>query len=300
MSQKTATLAIVFADISGSTRLYETLGDTKAKEVVARCLEVMTRVVGEHGGTIIKTIGDEVMCTFHEAEGAVEAAVDMQESIGEDLLADDDQFPEGLSIRIGLHYGPAIMDGGDVFGDAVNIAARMAGQAKGGQILTTQYTIEALTSQQQANTRCIDLIPVKGKSEQIEIHEVIWKEEEDVTHVSGGLVSAQVNGLCLRLRYRDQELTLGQQSGALTMGRGLGAGLVIRDKVASREHARIEHRRGKFVLRDQSTNGTYVLTPAGQIFVRMDEVTLIGRGQISLGRTFDEDPEEIVFFDCES
>ncbi len=299
MAQQTAKLVIAFADISGSTRLYETLGDTKAREVVARCLNVMTRVVSEHGGTIIKTIGDEVMCTFPQADAAVKAAMDLQESVSDELSARDAGVPRGLSIRVGLHYGPAIVDGGDVFGDAVNIAARMAGQAKGGQIIMTQFIVEALTPKLRANTRCLDLIPVKGKRDHIQVHEVLWKDE-DVTLVGANLVSPIVNGLRLRLSYRESQITLSQQSAPLTMGRGKGAGLVIKDKMASREHARIEQRRGKFVLHDQSTNGTYVRSEAGTIFLRMDEITLIGRGQISLGRNFDENSKEVVNFDSET
>jgi len=296
MAKQTATVAILFADISGSTRLYENLGDTRATEVVAQCLESMTRVVRQHGGTVVKTIGDEVMCTFPSAEAAVEAATNMQEEVCEALPARNPRVPPNLSIRVGLHFGSAIFEAGDVFGDAVNTAARMAGQAKGGQIITTQLTVDALPAALQANTRCIDQIPVKGKREHIQIHEVIWKDD-DVTHVAPGLAAPRADGLQLRLRYHKHALTLGEQSGTLVMGRGKEANLVIKDRLASREHARIEYRRGRFVLTDQSTNGTYVMTPAGPLFLRREEMTLFGKGEISLGRSFDEEPTEVVLFE---
>ena len=75
MARKAATLAIVFADISGSTRLYESLGDQTARQLIAECLEVMTEQVAKYSGTVIKTIGDEIMCTFPSANQAVEAAM---------------------------------------------------------------------------------------------------------------------------------------------------------------------------------------------------------------------------------
>ena len=127
MSRRSATLAIVFADISGSTRLYETLGDAVARELVSQCLDLMTQQITKHGGTVIKTIGDEIMCTFATGDEAVESAMAMQEVVTEDLPRINPNMPSSMTIRIGLHFGPAILEQGDVFGDAVNTAARMAG-----------------------------------------------------------------------------------------------------------------------------------------------------------------------------
>ena len=131
MARNTANLAIVFADISGSTRLYETLGDAIARELVSQCLELMTVQITRFDGTVIKTIGDEIMCTFPTAERATESSMGMQEAITEDLPDINPNMPSTMTIRIGLHFGSVILEGGDVFGDAVNVAARMAGLAKG-------------------------------------------------------------------------------------------------------------------------------------------------------------------------
>ena len=129
-AQQTVTLAIVFADISESTRLYDVMGDTQARELVAQCLGVMTGVVHERRGTVIKTIGDELMCTFPRAGSAVAAARGMQEAVSKDLPDLNPSTPKDLTIRIGIHYGPAIVDGGDVFGDAVNVAASQSRNGK--------------------------------------------------------------------------------------------------------------------------------------------------------------------------
>ena len=136
MAPKTKNIGIMFADVAGSTQLFEILGDDKARSTIAETLELLTNVINAHNGTVIKTIGDEVMCTFPEADDSANAATEMQETL-EDANEMRDEGPE-IKVRIGMHFGPALLEGGDVFGDAVNVAARMAAQAKGGQIITTK------------------------------------------------------------------------------------------------------------------------------------------------------------------
>ena len=152
MARKSATLSIVFADISGSTRLYEVLGDAVARELVSECLGLMSEQIDKYSGTVIKTIGDEIMCTFPTADQATEASMGMQEGVTEDLPDRNPNTPSTLTIRVGLHHGSAILESGDVFGDAVNVAARMAGLAKGGQIITTKETAEQLTPVLRSST----------------------------------------------------------------------------------------------------------------------------------------------------
>jgi len=136
MSQPPTSLTILFADISGSTRLYETLGDKIALEKIDHCLTLLGKVAQRYSGEVIKTIGDEIMCAFPTASSAVEAAMVMQQ----DLIASTST----LHVRIGLHFGEVIRDGSDVFGDAVNVAARMTRLAVPDQIMTTRETAEAV------------------------------------------------------------------------------------------------------------------------------------------------------------
>jgi class 3 adenylate cyclase len=297
MSRNAVTLAIVFADISGSTRLYESLGDAMARELVAECLALMTERIHKHGGTVIKTIGDEIMCTFETAEQAVEAAMSMQEGVTEDLPGRNPNTPSTLTIRVGLHHGSAILESNDVFGDAVNVAARMAGLAKGGQIITTQSTAEQLSPNLRASTRHLDRISVKGKADEIDIFEVIW-QAEDMTRMATGLLKGYVKEATLRLSYNGKEQVLDQDMDPLVLGRGKKADLVINDAMASREHARIECRRGKFILTDMSTNGTYVQSAEGPYYLRREDLVLIGDGRIALGRKLSE-ATDFVSFSCE-
>ena len=295
MAPKTTNLAIMFADIAGSTKLYDTLGDQLARAKVAATLETMSEITRENKGTVIKTIGDEVMCTFPTAEDAGKAAWEMQERFEEEGESNTDGSP--VSVRIGMHFGPAILTGGDVFGDAVNIAARMAAQAKAKQIITTQDTLDKLPPAMRASTRFVDHAPIKGKKEEIDIFEIIW-QEEDVTRMATGMViNKPTPEAKLTLTYDGQTIELSKLRPGLVMGRSQNCDLTINEKLASRQHVRIELRRDKFFIVDQSTNGTHVISGDNpEEFLRREEIPLTGSGRISLGRGFSEDPDEVVEF----
>lgn len=295
MAPKNTNLAIMFADISGSTRLYETLGDTIARQLVADTLAIIASVISRYNGTVIKTIGDEIMCTFNSPEDAATAACEMHE-----LLEDEHLESNGdpVAIRIGMHFGPAIMEAGDVFGDAVNVAARMAAQAKARQIMTTKSTIDLLPPVMRASTRFVDYAPIKGKKEDVEIYEIIW-QQEDVTRMATDMLSPDKKPpqVKLRLQYNGQDIVLDHGRSSIVLGRSQGCDLSINEKLASRQHVRIELRREKFFIIDQSTNGTHVhIDDNGDAFLRREEMSITGNGTISLGRAFTEEPTEVVYF----
>lgn len=296
MAPKTTNIAILFADVSGSTRLFETLGDSTARVKIADVLDKLTRVTKEHHGTVIKTIGDEIMSTFPTAEDGAAAACDMHEAMDEDVT-EGSIASTPISIRVGFHFGPALMEGGDVFGDAVNVAARMAAQAKGGQIITTKSTLDLLSPITRASSRFVDRAPIKGKKEEIEIYEIIW-QEEDVTRMATGLLQeAPKPEARLKLKYSGKELEMNKQRSIVMMGRSNSCDLPINEKLASRQHVRIELRRDKFFIVDQSTNGTHVsIDNEEPAFLRREEMPLTGNGRISLGKGFDENPTEVVTF----
>lgn len=295
MAPKTTNLAIMFADIAGSTKLYDTLGDQLARTKVAATIETMSEITRQNKGTVIKTIGDEVMCTFPTAEDAGTAAWEMQEKFEEEAESNTDGSP--VSVRIGMHFGPAILEGGDVFGDAVNIAARMAAQAKAKQIITTQDTLDKLPPAMRASTRFVDHAPIKGKKEEIDIFEIIW-QEEDVTRMATGMViNKPTPEAKLTLTYNGQTIELSKLRPGLVMGRSQNCDLTINEKLASRQHVRIELRRDKFFIVDQSTNGTHVIIGDNpEEFLRREEIPLSGSGRISLGKGFSENPDEVVEF----
>ena len=146
-------VAIVFADVVGSTQLYDKFGDTKASETVAQCLDVMKDATHQYNGTVIKTIGDEVMSTFPTVEDAMGAAVMMQSRISADNKEDD---RIAVSIRIGCHFGPVVQEQNDIFGAAVHTANRMTSQAKARQIVLSGSTVDHMSAELRKQARQID------------------------------------------------------------------------------------------------------------------------------------------------
>ena len=290
MSSETQ-LAILFADVCGSTKLYDTIGDVKARDTIAECISLMTAATERNRGKLIKTIGDEVMTTFESVDDAAHAASEMQEAITQDLVVDG----RNIEIRTGFHFGPVILEGGDVFGDAVNVAARMAGQAKAGQILTTSSTVSRLSD--MFETRQIDRAQVKGKKGEIDVCEVIW-QREDVTRMAAPTwTNPQEHKARLVLEYRDQKIEMDESRPHVVMGRADQNDLVVKHNLISRMHARIEFRKGNFILTDQSINGTYVTAGDGaETLVRRDNVPIRGKGVIGLGQPLDDGSPDAIRF----
>ncbi len=293
MTNDASNLAVLFADISGSTRLYETVGDANALATIGRCLALVRLACEGCGGRVIKTIGDEVMAVFPTADQATEAAAEMQARISE-------LPPVGrsrLAIRVGFHFGPAIEVDGDVFGDSVNVAARMAGLAKGEQVILSAQTAAMLAPVLRARVREIDSLTVKGKLSDIGIFELLWQPSDtDLTALATRPVTPPAR---IRLRHGVREIVLGEANPVVRLGRDPQNDVVIADQMASRLHARIERRRDKFVLVDQSSNGTYVtIEGEREIHVRREEIILHGRGQICFGHAHAGDSGEVLAFSC--
>lgn len=287
----------MFADITGSTKLYDTLGDERAKAIISSTLNLLKEVIARYKGTVIKTIGDEVMCSFEDGEAATKAASDMMESVDEANESGATEMP--VQIHIGYHFGPCIEEDGDLNGDAVNVAARMTSQAKARQIITTAETASQLPFILQDNTRFVDRAAIKGKGE-VEIVEYIW-QSEDVTQMSASVpkAAAATRSVQLHLKYKDIALTLNSEREMAVLGRSPACDIPVAETQASRQHIRIELRRDKFYLVDQSTNGTWVQSEGRQLQVRREEIPLSGEGVISLGRAFEDNPQELVHFKLE-
>lgn len=293
-------LAILFADVVGSTRLFEIMGDLRAREMVSTCIEVMREATEQHNGTVIKTIGDEVMSTFPTADDALNAAGQMQQRIA----ARTELRVEGqpVAIRIGCHFGPVVLEARDVFGGSVHTANRMTSQAKAGQIITTAATVERLSPEWRASVRQIDVATIRGQGGEVAVYEVLW-QTEDVTSM---LPSIALSGRDarrpqrLRLQVQEKQYTVDERRPQATIGRADDNDIVIRGNLISRLHARVEFSRNRFTLTDQSTNGTFVQTAGEEeAFVRRDSIPIKGEGLIGLGRVPDQDSPLTIRFFCE-
>lgn len=275
-------VAILFADVVGSTQLYDKFGDTKASETVADCLEVMKDATYQYNGTVIKTIGDEVMSTFPTVEDAMGAAVTMQTRISADSRQED-HIP--VAIRIGCHYGPVVQEQNDIFGAAVHTANRMTSQAKARQVVLSGSTVEKMNPELRKQTRQIDVATVRGKLDEVALYELLWNPEEATSMLPTiEWESRKVSRLVLS--FRDRSIEVSDQRKTVVMGRADDNDLVVKGNLISRIHAKVEMRRGKFVLVDQSTNGTFLQNIQGEeTFVRRDTAELRGEGTIGLGKS---------------
>jgi adenylate cyclase len=283
---------ILFADVSGSTRLYETAGDSAALEAISACLAAARRATEGSGGRVVKTIGDEVLGIFPGPDSAANAAIEMQAKI--------DALPEvagtKLGVRIGFHHGPVLQRDDDVFGDTVNLAARLVAQAKKGEIILSTDTAAQLGPIFRAMVRELHAITVKGKTEDVGLAELVWKRDADATVFASNQRSKGPKS-ALRLNYRGRELTRRRDSDSISVGRDAGNGLVVEDDMASRQHCTIERRQDIFVLRDHSTNGTFVTVEGdAEMAVRRSEVSLRKHGWITFGRPRTPDVEGVEFF----
>ena len=291
-------VAILFADVVGSTKLYEQLGDVRARDMVGTCVELMRSATDHHHGTVIKTMGDEIMATFANADDALDAGAQMQREITHHpgLKVND----HAVAIRIGCNFGPVVMEARDIFGSAVHTANRMTSQAKAGQIITTATMVEHLSNEWRASVRQIDVATLKGRSSEFALFEVLWQPEESTSMVATISAGDSDKPQRLRLRYQGQEVLVDHGREIITIGRAEDNDLVIKGNLISRLHARIEMNRNKFMLIDQSTNGTFVAVKDGEdTFVRRDSMQIRGEGMIGLGKVPDENSSQVIRYSFE-
>ncbi len=284
---------ILFADIAGSTRLYEKLGDAEARHAVERCLKRVRLAIEGCQGRVVKTIGDAILAAFDNAETCLQAACQMQQRVAD--------LPRvggmALEIRVGFHHGPVLEENGDVFGDAVNLAARMADIAKAGQIIASANSVAGLSPLARQATRELAAVPVKGKGELVRVCEVIWHDEGNLTLMQAvpppSSLPARVE---LRVQHGSNQVALAAGWDVVLLGRDKSCDVVIADPMASRQHARIERRGDKIVLIEQSTNGTWIaLAGESERQLRREELVLVSNGRLSFGHPWHEGGEIIEF-----
>ena len=285
------TCSVMFADVAGSTKLYEQMGDERANSIISEVIEIMCDAITTFSGTIIKTIGDEVMCRFSQPDDCAKAAIQIQESLELGMI--QGAF---VSVRIGFHTGKVLIQGdGDIFGDTVNTAARMAGIAKGRQVVLTKSSAEQLSSELQLKARDFDKVLVKGKEQPLSISELVW-ENTGVTKMVSivGLLSQLKKEIVLSCNGKD--FSAGMDEGEIQIGRSPESDFIVDTEFVSRMHAKIAVKRGNFVLIDQSTNGTYVRSQDGNTrYLRRDEAVLTDTGIICLGTKIERgDPNWLV------
>ncbi len=271
----------MFADVCDSTTIYESIGDTQALALINRLFRALNGNVAAHGGTVVKTLGDGMVCQFPEADHAFRAACDMQAA----TQALEASKGLKLMIKVGFTWGPVVVEGGDVFGDTVNVCARLVGLASPHQVLTTRETLDALSGELRQRSRQLYPLKVRGRVGEVKVCEVLWHEDADRTKaLSGSTVIAAPKHWVLKLSYAGETIVV-QPSASVKLGRGKTNEVVVPSTLASRVHARIFGRSGNFVIADQSSNGTWLLMDghSREVTLRREEALMGERGYIGLG-----------------
>jgi hypothetical protein len=191
-----------------------------------------------------------------------------------------------VSIRIGCHYGPVVQEQNDIFGAAVHTANRMTSQAKARQIVISGFTVEQMSPELRNQARQIDVATVRGRIDEVALFELVWQPDE-ATNMLPTIEweNNERKASKLLLNFRDSTVEVSDKRKGINMGRAEDNDLVVKGNLISRIHAKVEMRRGKFMLIDQSTNGTFLQNLQGhETFVRRDSTELGEEGTIGLGR----------------
>ena len=302
MDETIRKLAILYADVSKSTHIYEKYGDKVARANINQCLDILTGITKEHGGSVVKTIGDEVMCQFVNPVKAALAAQQMHRSLRDS--SEDGVFSIGsIRVKIGWHYGPVSHRGKEIIGEAPVTAQQIIKLAKPEEILTSKQTLSMLPDELKGDARYINNIEAEAYSGNLEVYAIPWEEDEgEVTRIGKASASYddEIKHKVLMLDYPGKSVRIDASHTHCRIGRGKDCDLFVNGKFTSRQHAEIVFTHGIFHLRDQSTNGTGVVFANGRkIHLHREETVLTESGMIFFGGLPEQDPNALVRFHCE-
>jgi class 3 adenylate cyclase len=290
-----AVSTVVFADLTGSTGMFEALGNAKATDTITRLTQWIGTVCTNHDGRVVKTLGDGVLAVFQRSVDALEAVVEMQRN--HQLRIQRWPEPLRMKLKVGVATGEILLVDGDCYGDAVNVASRLSDLSGSEQIWATDTAIEQLPSGSSIHYRSLGPINIRGKTEARVIFKVEWQEEvqsDFLTMPAGlGMLNATrgpVTSGGIELSWLDVNATFTSEDMPIHLGRVSEAEFVVNDQRVSRIHAKIEWRNGTFVLVDVSSYGTWLRFSSSQteLALRRDECVLHGNGEIALGAPFSD------------
>ena len=293
---------MVFADISGSTALYEALGNERATEAVTQVTQWIGDTIEAHGGRVVKKLGDGVLGVFGDASSAVSAMATMLRQ--HKVRLDRWPHPLRMEIRVGVASGEVVDVDGDCYGDAVNVASRLCERAGPAEIWATETTLLLAGTAPDVWYRKLGMMDIRGKAELLMLYHVEWREDEapDSLTMQAALVSnfAPVDSILgqIQFSWHGVDRTFTSSDAPVMVGRAEHAQLRINDPRVSRLHARIDWRNSGFVLTDMSSFGTWVRFEGSDSPVRLrrDACILHGAGHIALGVSFNEPSAPVMSF----
>lgn len=274
---------MLFADLRGSTGLYESMGNAEATRLVTQSVTLAARVVDLCGGTVVKTLGDGLMAIFETSAAAVQAAAEMHDAL--ERIGSAANQSVRLKLQVALARGEVVEMAGDFFGDAVNVAARLLDHAGDNETLATSVVIDELTSENRASFRSLDKMQLRGRIEPVHVYLLDNHRPDSDTTAYADLGAASPDPEGIRLSWFDLNRVYSTSSLPVVLGRSPQATYCIDDARVSRTHARIDWHGGSFQLIDLSFNGTYVRfrNDTEVVSLRRGTCTLHGSGTIGLG-----------------
>ena len=285
---------VVFADLMGSTGVFETIGNARASRVVTQLTQWIGDIFVAHNGRVVKTLGDGVLAVFPQAPDAISAVVDVQRSHQKRIASA--ATTTRMPIRVGVARGEVEFVDGDCYGDAVNVASRLSDLSGPHQIWANNLSLEQSEEGDGVRFRPLGPITIRGRAEPCAVFQVEWHENanSDFLTMQASLDSQsqqlekdvlggeiELSWLDVRKRFRSVQLPI-------HIGRVSQAEFVVNDPRVSRAHARIDWRSGSILLVDVSTYGSWVRFSGGgaDLLLRREECVLHGKGEIALGASF--------------
>jgi len=297
--------AVVFADLRGSTALFENLGNAEATSVVTHTIGLMRQSIETCAGRVVKTLGDGLMAVFEYPSDALSAAVAMHDVLGQ-LVEQGRQRGaspglRSLRLQVAMSFGEVVDMAGDCFGDAVNVAARLLDHAGDNETLVTAEFHTELSPAERARFRSLEGIKVRGRVEPVHVYVLdapVHDTDGAATQFGDAAFSAPApDGI--RLTWLDNERVFDIDQLPIVLGRSTEAAFCITDARVSRSHARIDWHAGSYTLTDLSFNGSFVrFGSSGDVLqLRRNSCTLHGSGAIGLGSSPAELDAPVVRFE---
>ena len=280
--------SILFADLRGSTGLFETLGNAEATSVVTHCVSSLGPVVQRHGGHVVKTLGDGLMEVFDTPAQALQSALQMHEVLAGIVSRGSERGASAglraLRLQVAVSRGEVVEMAGDCFGDAVNVAARLLDHAGDNETLITAPVLAGLARSMKPKFRSLDQLVLRGRVEPVQVYVLGGRRSGDSAATQFGDVSPTAEPDAIRLQWLQLNLVFASRQTPVVLGRSPQAHFCVDDSRVSRSHARLDWHGGSFQLSDLSYNGTYVRFGDGEIVsLRRGSCLLHGNGAIGLG-----------------
>lgn len=290
-----AEVTVVFADLTGSTGVFESLGNVKATTAITRLTQWIGKVCEANGGHVVKFLGDGVLIVFPHGADAIEAATELQR-VHHTRISN---WPEPLQMRlqVGMARGEIVEQDGDCYGDAVNVASRLSDLSGPEQILASESVMQDLPANSIVRSRGLGAMVIRGRTEPCVVHRIEWQSEllSEAFTMQASLAPSPLSCRTaqpdfIELSWLDVSAGFSFSELPLFLGRDPDAQFVIQDPRVSRKHARIEWRAGKFYLEDVSSFGTWVkfADNAAVVSLRRQECVLLMDGEIALGAPFED------------